>query len=120
MAVRLDQETGIIFDGDDAVAQMGLSVPEFCCRDCDDCQPLAHVITQWADRPEGRNFICVGVNDGSRRTHPGDELRHCFKNDQIDTMEDWDERDVIDTVSILMQGLSIFTNRRLNSKDGGI
>ena len=116
MAFEIEDETGAIFKDGEYFAHMGIARPHSCLRGCTDCMPLASMVTKWGDEAKDRAFICIGENDGTNRVWPGDELRHCFKNDVIDTTEDWDRRDVVDTVSVLMQGLSMHDNMRLNAE----
>ncbi len=89
---------------------MPIYLPAKCLRNCDDCQPLAQI------EVEG-SFICIGLNDPETRKQDQDIFRHCFKNEAIDERTDWDERDIIDTVSVLMQGLSAKKNMDLNEGD---
>ena len=82
---------------------MPIELPERCLRDRSDCQPLAQI--QSDDGPP--SFICCGYNDGTTRTEPGDRFRLCWKSKHIDELSDWDQRDLTDTASIILQALSI-------------
>lgn len=59
----------------------------------------------------GKSFICCGIGDKKSRTVKQDCYRHCWKNKSVDERTDWDERDIIDTVFVLMQALSICKNK---------
>ena len=80
---------------------MTIDLPEECLRGFSSCQPLAQIASD--DR---RSFICCGHNDESTRQEPQDRFRVCWHNDVIDEMSDWDETDMLDTVSVLSQALS--------------
>jgi len=117
--LTMDPTDGTILSDGEPVGHLGIMMPGFCPRECTDCTPLASLITVWDDDKSKRQYTCVGENDGTNRVVPGDELRHCFKNDEIDQKQDWDQRDVVDTVSVLMQGLSLHTNKKLNQSTKG-
>ena len=84
---------------------MSISLPEKCLRNRDDCQPLAQIESDCRE-----SFICCGLNDPSKRTILVDRFRVCWKNDVIDELSDWDERDIKDTMSVLTQALSVDAN----------
>ena len=48
----------------------------------------------------------MGKNDGTRRNIEQDEFTVCWKNEEIDEISHWDKIDIVDTISILAQGLS--------------
>ena len=75
--------------------------PVYCPRGRDDCQSLSQIIAQ-----DHVSFICVGVNDGSNREHEPDCFRECFKNGDIDRMEDADRRDLQHAVAVFSMALA--------------
>lgn len=85
-----------------------LHLPEKCPRRRIDCQPLAQIVS---DEPP-TSFICCGHNDGSTRVVERDKFRVCWKNDVVDELGDWDERDIKDTLSVLSQALSVDENMK--------
>lgn len=91
---------------------MGTITENTCLRCRADCVPLANIS---ADE-EGSSFVCVGYNKISSRTVPGDRFTHCWKNDVVDDMGHWDRRDLLDTMSVLAQALSIDENIRVNEE----
>lgn len=90
---------------------MSIELPEKCPRKEKDCEPYALLMSTCK-----RSFNCVGKNDGTNREILQDEYRVCFKNKTINEMTDYDKRDIIDTLSILAQGLSIIENIETNNK----
>ena len=91
---------------------MTIWIPEKCVRERDDCCALALI-----ESDDGKSFHCIGHNDGTTRTIKQDKFRVCFKNQYLDEMSDWDERDVKDMMSVLSQGLSADANISLNDSD---
>lgn len=86
-----------------------IDLPESCPRGRTDCEPLSQIIADELD--DGvLCFICVGLNDGETRAVEGDIFRHCWRNSDTDEMGDWDHRDLIDTISVMSQALSIDAN----------
>ena len=84
---------------------MPLSLPENCLRNLPDCTPYAQIMSD-----DSKSFICCGKNDGRTRRVEGDEFRHCWVNSEIDELSDFDRRDIIDTISVLVQALSVDAN----------
>lgn len=84
---------------------MPIELPEKCLREGVDCVPFAQIVSD--DRT---SFICCGMSYPDDRSRLKDPFRHCFKNDSIDTMHDNDERDLVDTISVLVQALSVHHN----------
>ena len=80
-----------------------------CPRCRKDCVPLSNIISD----EEPRSFICVGYNNGKDRVVKGDRFTHCWKNEVTDERGHWDKRDLIDTVSVMSQALSIDENIRV-------
>lgn len=83
----------------------GINLPDRCLRDRGDCRPLAQVASEGLE-----SFICCGHNMAVSRSIPTDRFRVCWKNDQVDELSDWDERDMKDTISVLAQALSVDEN----------
>ena len=81
-----------------------IQLPSFCARtpEVADCQPLAQIRAD-----DGSSFICCGHNSSAVRQYPQDRFRVCWVNDSIDEMSDWDETDLLDTVSVMSQALSV-------------
>lgn len=84
---------------------MPLYLPEKCLRCRTDCEPLAQI-----ESDDGVSFICVGHNDGTDRAEPGDQFTLCWKNGEVDERGHWDDRDLIDTASVILQALSADRN----------
>lgn len=84
---------------------MPIFLPEKCLRNRDDCQPLGQIESDC-----GQSFICCGRNDGSDRSLAQDRFTLCWKNDEIDDRSHWDERDLLDTISVIAQALSADQN----------
>lgn len=90
---------------------MALCLPEKCPRNRTDCFPLSQIVA------EGKaSFICCGIGDEGTRSVEEDCFRFCWHNAAIDHRDDMDCRDVIDTVLVLAQALSIKANMDLNSR----
>ncbi len=83
----------------------GIIVPEYCPRQRVDCKSLSQSITGGH-----QSFICCGEN--TKRRLPQDKYRLCFKNSVIDTIEDFDMRDIIRTAAVLMGAASIIEERK--------
>lgn len=75
--------------------------PHYCPRGREDCHSLSQIIA------EGHtSFICVGINDGSNRKLKQDKYRECFKNTELDRMEDTDRRDLQHAVAVFSMALA--------------
>jgi len=59
--------------------------------------------------------ICGGENDGTEREMEQDKYTHCWKNDVIDQEDHVDKHDIMDTISVLSQGLSIAQHKERNN-----
>ncbi len=81
-----------------------------CLRCRTDCKPIANLVSS----QEPKSFICVGYNDRSTRQVEQDRFSLCWVNDQIDEHGHWDRRDLIDTMSVISQALSIDENIRVS------
>jgi hypothetical protein len=89
-----------------------ITLPKECPRKRDDCTSLSQIISDCKT-----SFICCGHNDPESRTVSGDNFRFCFKNNVIDEISDWDERDLKDTISVMAQALSVDGNMKINEEE---
>ena len=86
-----------IFDG-------VVSTPEGCPRKLSDCQPLSRIASAGHE-----SFMCCGETSEEQRTVPEDQFRLCLLSTHktgVDLLVNLDERDVIDTASVLLGALS--------------
>lgn len=90
---------------------MGTLSENRCFRCKDNCTPAANIS---ADQ-EGTSFICVGFNRPEDRSLKQDRFTFCWKNSAIDDLSHWDKRDLLDTMSVISQALSIDENIRVNN-----
>ena len=88
---------------------MSITLPDKCLRDRTDCEPLAQISSDC-----GTSFFCCGHNDGTTRDVKEDRFTLCFKNELIDEMGHWCERDIKDQMSVMAQALSVDENMRNN------
>lgn len=86
----------------------GYTLPACCPRGRDDCEPLNQVVD------EDSGFICCGLNNGSEEA--GDIFRHCWKNDTVDELSDWDRRDIVATIAVLSGALAVHENLVVNAE----
>ena len=78
--------------------------PKGCPRKLSDCQPSSRVAS-----PEYESFMCCGETAEAERTVPTDRFRLCIKSTHqtgVDLTVNLDERDVVDTASVLLGALS--------------
>ncbi len=75
--------------------------PVYCPRGRDDCESLSQIIAE-----DHVSFICVGKNNGENRELEQDQYRECFKNGDIDRMEDIDRRDLQHAVAVFSMALA--------------
>lgn len=87
--------------------QMSTQTEPHCLRCRDDCTPAANISS------EDESFICVGWNRPEDRNVKGDRFTLCWKNGVIDERGHWDKRDLIDTMSVIAQALSLDENIRV-------
>lgn len=80
-------------------------LPEKCLRCLKDCEPLAQI-----ESDDKSSFICVGKNDGTTRKVNQDKYRLCWHNEETDEMHDYDQRDLTDQASVIIQALSVIEN----------
>jgi len=92
-----------------------ITLPKECLRGRDDCEPLSQVKSD-----DKTSFICCGMNDGTERTVEQDCFTMCWKNQDIDTRDFWDKRDITDTISVMAQALSIDANIENNEGETDI
>lgn len=86
---------------------MGIYLPEKCLRDQSDCEPLAQIASDCGD-----SFICVGCNDGTRREVEQDKYTYCWKTPVIDQEDHVDETDLLDTISVMSQAMSVINHQK--------
>lgn len=89
---------------------MGTVTENNCIRCRKDCTPAANLSSDG----EGKSFVCVGWNRPQDRSVPGDRFTLCWKNSVIDERGHWDKRDLLDTLSVIAQALSIDENISVN------
>ena len=90
---------------------MGTITENACLRCRTDCTPAANVSASG----DGKSFVCVGWNRPQDRTVPGDRFTLCWKNSTIDERGHWDKRDLLDTMSVIAQALSVDENIRVSN-----
>ena len=92
---------------------MPLCIPDKCFRGKSTCKPLSSIESD-INEEDGmpHSFICVGMNDGSEvpEDRQQDKYTVCWHNSSLDDMSFWDKRDLTDTASVLLQGLSAIEN----------
>ena len=81
--------------------------------------PKLEIISQLQADDLGKNGKPLSYVEVYRKKHDCDDkrcqqdiFRLVWHNDQIHEITDWDERDVIDTISVLSQALSIEAQRK--------
>ena len=89
---------------------MGTMTENRCMRCRTDCTPAANLSADG----EGTSFVCVGWNRPQDRTVTTDRFTLCWKNNVVDERGHWDKRDLIDTMSVIAQALSVDENVRVN------
>lgn len=89
---------------------MSTATDHACPRCLSTCTPAANVVSD----EEGKSFVCVGFNRKKDRTIPQDRFTLCWKNEAVDEMGHWDKRDLLDTMSVIAQALSVDENIRVN------
>jgi len=67
--------------------------------------------------PDGSiaSFVCVGLNSIESRTVAQDRFTLCWKNNAVNERGHWDKRDLMDTMSVIAQALSIDENIRVSN-----
>ena len=86
-----------IFDG-------VVSCPSGCPRKLSDCGPLSRIAS-----PEYESYMCCGETKEDSRSIPADRFRLCIVSTHktgVDLMVNLDQRDAIDTASVLLGALS--------------
>jgi hypothetical protein len=88
-------------------------LPEKCFCD-EECIPLSQMVST-----DGESYLTVcerlSFEDDDERTL-NDKYIVRFKNDQIDDVQYYDKRDLIDTISVLAQAVSVIENMEINNK----
>ena len=82
--------------------------PEGCPKAAGDCRPLSRVAS-----PDFESYMCCGETTPEGRSVPGDIFRLCIGGTHktgVGLVVNMDERDVIDTASVLLAGLSSNAN----------
>lgn len=87
-----------------------------CMRCRTNCTPLANLISDDTEK-DGKpaSFICVGMNKKEDRQVKQDRFTLCWVNSAVDECGHWDKRDLLDTMSVISQALSIDENIRVNN-----
>ena len=78
--------------------------PNGCPRDRTDCDPLSRVSSE-----DFESFMCCGETHEAERVVPEDRFRLCIKSTHkhgVDVLVNLDQRDTIDTASVLLGALS--------------
>ena len=92
----------------DTLTVEGIFVPEYCPRGIKDCKSLSQVIAAGH-----ASFICCGEHGQGKLVQ--DKYRVCFKNAEIDDQQDFDKRDITQTLGVLAGALSV-----IEEKDSGL
>jgi hypothetical protein len=88
-----------------------------CFRCRTDCTPAANLSSsEPAEDGSFASFVCVGFNRPEDRMVPQDRFTLCWKNGAVDERGHWDKRDLIDTMSVIAQALSVDENIRVGEK----
>lgn len=92
---------------------MSIELPKKCLRDLKMvCIPYSQISSDC-----GTSFVCCGHLHSFVRNIPQDEFRVCWKNSSVDEIGDYDRRDIIDTISVLSQALSVDENIKTSGMD---
>lgn len=87
-----------------------------CFRCRTDCVPAANLSSDQAvGNAAPASFVCVGFNRKEDRQVPQDRFTLCWKNQAVDERGHWDKRDLLDTMSVIAQALSIDENIRVSN-----
>lgn len=94
---------------DEEAIHDGLITHPFSCpKGAGDCEPLSRVSS-----PDYESFMCCGETHPEGRSVPADIFRLCIGSTHetgVDLKVNLDERDAIDTASVLLAGLSSNAN----------
>lgn len=82
-------------------------LPEKCLRDRKDCKPISQI-----ESDDTISFCCCGISEEQTRTVKEDRFRVCWVSKFVDEISDYDERDMKDTISVLVQALSVDENMK--------
>ena len=89
--------------------------PHGCPKKAEDCAPLARVSS-----PGYESFMCCGETLPEGRSIPQDIFRLCMGSSHktgVDLVVNLDERDAIDTASVLLAALSSNANLVANERN---
>ena len=67
----------------------------------------------------GTTFICCGCSAPYTRALPRDRFRLCFVSDTTDTMYDYDERDMKDTIGVMASAFALGCHFDIEEEDEG-
>lgn len=74
-----------------------------CPRNLNNCKPLSFLQSDCKT-----SCVCLGVHNEKKIGHEsGDIYRHCFYNQETDTMFDYDEYDLLSILSVITNGMLI-------------
>jgi hypothetical protein len=86
-----------------------------CWRKRKDCVPAANLCSDSpGESAAPKSFICIGWNSPKDRSVSADRFTFCWKNTVIDQRDHLDKRDLLDTLSVIGQALSVDENVRVN------
>lgn len=74
---------------------MSNTLPNGCPRNLE-CQPLSR-----KESDDGTTFICCGWPN----IRKNDPYRFCFKSEETDSMYDYDEFDLLDTILVISESM---------------
>lgn len=75
------------------------TLPKRCMRKLSDCNPLSLMVAI------DNSFICCGLN--KKRNVKMDIFRHCFKNDDTDSMYDYNKKESLSIIAVLAESMNI-------------
>lgn len=93
----------------------GISLPCYCPRERGfwaDCESLNSIISDGHE-----SYICCGkrvVPDDDPM--PQDKYRVCFVNGEIDDMQHYDRRDIVQTAAVLMGAMAVIEEQDCGEK----
>lgn len=97
LKMKRTKEGGAIHDG-------LVTHPSGCPKKAEDCAPLSRISS-----PDYESFMCCGETDPEGRSVPADLFRLCIGSTHetgVNLVVNFDERDAIDTASVLLSALS--------------
>lgn len=75
-----------------------------CPRKLNDCEPVSNII---ATIGKDLDFVCAGISKKETRSEQKDKFRHCFVNENTDSIYDYDEYDLKSIICVLSESLLI-------------